>query len=133
MKDRFLSQKQQYKRLLTNYRTHGNVIVAFDFDNTLYDFHQVGDAYPKLIEMLQECDSLGFEIMCFTANSDTELVRTTLASYGIYKYGLNKSSVSFDSVKPYYSILLDDRAGLKSAYKTLNKLIKHVIKQLGGK
>lgn len=126
MKDPYLSNKQQYKRLKADYDKHGKLIVAFDFDNTLYDFHNVGDTYPKLKSLLVDCQYVGFTIIIYTGNDDYSLIHRTMSELGINTYSINESKVPSNTIKPYANIVLDDRSGLKSAYKTLNKLITDI-------
>lgn len=71
---------------------------------------------------------MGFEVFCFTANKDYGLVSKVLTDLGI-NCKINESSVELGSKsKPYFNILLDDRAGLLSAFTDLTTAI-HIIKE----
>ena len=110
------------ERLLREYKTHGNLIIAFDFDNTVFDYHEQGDDYSYLINLLKECSSLGMTLILFTVcTSELELESklTYLNSVGIYPDYINESPLFKGSQKPYYNLLLDDRAGLESAVEQL--------------
>lgn len=106
------------RRLLRDYQTHGSLIVAVDFDNTIYDFHSQGLDMSRAISCVKRCIDAGFSVFVFTANSDEAFVRKVwfdmFAKDGV---AINVSPLDhqFESRKPYYSILLDDRAGLDSA------------------
>lgn len=118
-------------RLYQDYRKHNNLIVAFDFDNTIFDYHNNGGNYSEVINLLKECSDLGFTMILFTANdSKTKLdwMWEYCNIYGIRVDYINESPV-MNTVKPYYNILLDDRAGLESAYETLS-LAVNAIKNL---
>lgn len=125
-KDPYLDMNSQVQRLWNDYITHGKLIVGFDFDGTIYDFHNEGITYPKVTSLLQRCAALGFILVCYTANSDTALVMNTCETLGLPLYGINTSPVALDSVKPYFNILLDDHAGLESAYYTLLIIVERI-------
>lgn len=111
-------------RLLNDYHKHRNLIVAFDFDNTIYDYQQVGGSFDDVIAVLRECSELGFTMVLFTANEDEgklSFCKQFCAEKGIRIDHINESPI-MNTRKPYYNILLDDRAGLEEAYKTLKKV-----------
>lgn len=114
------------KRLLEEYKKYGKLIVAFDYDNTIFDYHNNGGDYSCVIELLKRCARLGFELVLFTCDEDiSESHRKSTIVYdmlGLAPDGelqINQSSVLPKSYKPYYNILLDDRAGLEESYEIL--------------
>lgn len=112
-------------RLVKDFKAHNNLIVAFDFDNTIFDYHNNGGDYSEVISLLKECSDLGFTMILFTSNdSPTKLewMVEYCLHYGIRVDYINESPV-MDTLKPYYNILLDDRAGLESAYNSLEDAI----------
>ena len=119
-----------YKRLKQDYAVHKSLFVAYDYDNTVFDYHNQGINYDKIIDVLRTCKSLGFTLLLFTGNEGEKLE--------IIKKDLRARKVPFDLInenplmktrKPYYNILLDDRAGLKEAYNTLKKLTDEIRNQ----
>lgn len=113
-------------RLLDDYKKHGNLIVAFDFDNTIYDYHDTGASFSCVENLLRECSELGFTMILFTANENKEKLdfcKLFCSQCGIRIDYINESPV-MNTRKPYYNILLDDRAGLEEAYKTLRYLVE---------
>jgi hypothetical protein len=38
--DFYLNPENSKNRLIEEYKTHGSLVVAFDFDDTVYDFHK---------------------------------------------------------------------------------------------
>ena len=42
MQHTFLDPDLTYKRLLSEYEKYGSIVVAFDFDNTVFDYHKQG-------------------------------------------------------------------------------------------
>ena len=124
--------------LINDYKEHGNLIVAFDFDDTI---EPSKPEFPcdLVINLLQVCSKLGFVMICFTArtkNSDMQMVRDRCRQLGIKCDYVNedadtvKSEYDFEHVhKIFYNIFLDDRAGLKSAYDILWGFIEWFVEQ----
>lgn len=124
--DPYLTSSYTFQRLLNDYNNHGkNLIVAFDFDDTVYDFHKKGFKYDQVVTLLKRCNERGFRLVVFTANKDTEFVASYCDEIGIEIEGINKCLVpEFETAgKIFYNIFLDDRAGLKDAYETLKLLL----------
>lgn len=126
--DRVFSKQRFINKLVEDYTTHGNLIVAFDFDDTV---HPSTPEHPcdLVINLLRVCTKLGFTMICFTArtlNSDMEIIRNECKSLGI---GCDYINTDADTIKEeydfehahkiFYNIFLDDRAGLESAYEIL--------------
>ena len=116
------------QRLREDYEKHKNLIVAFDFDNTIYDYHSKGGDYSCVINLLQECAVLGFTMVLFTANEEEEKLNFCKKYCNDNKIRIdyiNESPV-LNTRKPYYNILLDDRAGLEEAYFTLKEVVDYI-------
>ncbi|WP_162996932.1 hypothetical protein [Mucilaginibacter kameinonensis] len=126
--DQYLQPNQSYLRLVDDYKKHGTLIVAFDFDNTVYDFHGTGNSYRYMTDLLRRCNKAGFYLICFTANSDTLAIIDYLKANDIPYNAINENPPFFqcDSPKVYYNILLDDRAGLIQAYTELDLLLRSI-------
>ncbi len=116
-----------YNRLKQDYLVHKNLFVAFDYDNTVFDYHNQGIKYDAIIDLLRICKSYGFIIILFTGNEGEKLE--------IIKEDLKNRKIPFDLInenplmktrKPYYNILLDDRAGLKESYNNLKRLTDEI-------
>jgi hypothetical protein len=126
--DFYLNRQNAYERLLEEYKKHKKLIVAFDFDDTVYDFHKKGRNYWDVIQLLKECKNLGFVLTLFT---DLYLDKQEKAleyckEYGIEPDYINETPPSLPfgyGGKPYYNILLDDRAGFDSSYENLKLLV----------
>jgi hypothetical protein len=120
MQDRYLNINQSVKRLIADYKTHGNLFVAFDFDSTVFDYFNIGDTYPKLESLLRFLKVNNFKLILFTGNEGEKLqiIIDYCTLHGYAPDYVNESPV-MKTVKPYYNILLDDRAGLSDAYQTL--------------
>lgn len=114
------------KRLLETYQKHHNLIVAIDFDDTIKNYHP-NDTCNLVVELIKRVQSLGFSLILFTCRENERLDEAIkyLHSIGIYPDSVNESViVPFESSrKPYYNILLDDKAGLGEAYEILKEVI----------
>jgi hypothetical protein len=137
-----------YCKLLNDtYEKHQKLIVAFDFDNTVFDYHKQGIDYSPIVNLLKDCDALGFPLICLTSNTGDRLIfikhylEEVLGIRGIKSLSVNDQYLGSDSIesnniciyspttnftKPYFNILLDDKAGLKESYERLNKLILNI-------
>lgn len=117
-----------YERLLREYKTHGKLVVGFDFDNTIFDVHNIGGDYSAIINLLRECKELGFILCLYTAELDEDWLEWKVkycGHFGIEPDYINESPLIPGTKKPFFNILLDDRAGLESAYLTLKKIVNY--------
>jgi trehalose-6-phosphatase len=126
--DFYLNTENSTSRLLEEYRTHNSLVIAFDFDDTVYDFHKKERLYNDLIQLLKDLKKAKCFLICWTGQEDLEFVE---------KY-LNANKIPFDLInenppfhiktsrKIYANAYLDDRAGLKQVYDELNYVIKYI-------
>ena len=127
------NQQACLERLKNEYDKYGKLIVAFDFDNTIYDFHKNGGDYSEVIDLLKECIKLEFDLILFTVDEDPNevsekvrwLVSNDLWSYKSSHFFVNTGPLFSGSRKRYYNILLDDRAGLEESYNILKQVIDY--------
>jgi hypothetical protein len=126
--DFYLNEQNTINRLVSEWIKYGKIIIAYDFDDTVYDFHNKGRKYDDVINLLKQCKSLGAYFIVFTScnENDYDKIRNYLAENEIPfdKINENLNFVKFTGRKVYYNILLDDRAGLSSSYKCLLQTIK---------
>lgn len=127
------SEENCVKRLLTEYAKHPELIVAFDFDNTIYDTHSNGGDYSDVWELLRQCHNLGFILVLYTVETNSEKLEwkreTAKNILGFYPDYVNYSpiqSISNTQGKIYYNILLDDRAGLNESYSILSAVVENI-------
>ena len=116
-----------YERLRGDFLKHGSLFVAFDYDNTVFDYHNIGVDYSDIVNLLRQCRDLGFTLILFTGNEGERLdkILDDLRERDI-PYDLINENPIMNTRKPYYNILLDDRAGLVEAYGTLKKLVNEL-------
>lgn len=122
------TKEQQVERLRSEVAAHGSLFVAFDFDNTIFDYHNQGFDYSGVISLLRRCSEMGHKMILLTSNEDEEklaFIRYYCRSFGIRIDYVNENpAVCHNCRKPYYNILIDDRAGMNEACEILNAIIQ---------
>lgn len=125
--DPFMIHTVAVNRLVDEWEKYGQLIVAYDYDNTVFDYYGKGYTFNKVIQILRDCKKLGFHLTVFTSCNEDRFPE-------IKEY-LKKNEIPYDSInetpdyipfrgrKVYYNILLDDRAGLESAYDQLKSVL----------
>lgn len=129
--DPFFSMEACCTRLYDEYKKHGSLIVACDFDETIFPYKNKEAKYDRVIDLLRECHGLGFYIVIYTASSPDryKFMKEYLEQYGIAVSSVNKNPIKLkfgNHGKIYYNILLDDRAGLRDAYTTLKYVVDKI-------
>lgn len=124
----YLSDNYCITRLIAEYRKYGSLVVAYDFDNTVYDYHKQGHDYSEVIELIRECHQYGLILIVFTAEEDTLKVSNWLTAQNIPFDLINENPPFFqsESRKIYWNVLLDDRAGLWSSFVQLSAVIEYI-------
>lgn len=128
--DKYLIAEAAYERLKEEYFKYGNLIIAYDFDNTVYDYHNTGERYDLVIELLRKYKHYAYLIVFTSSKEDRyDFIRKYLQENDIPFDSINEDAphISFTGRKIYYNILLDDRAGLSECYYLLNRLYYDVI------
>lgn len=128
MKHRFLNPGNTFQRLLEEYQKYGSIVVAVDFDNTLYDYHHNGLDCTEVIQLVQNLKKIGCTITLWTASDDIEFIHQYCSERSIPFDLLNENPAFFqsNSRKIYYNELLDDRSGLHESYHRLSRLYEFV-------
>ena len=128
--DRYLKPNSAYERLWAEYQKYGSLIVAVDFDDTLYDFHGIGESYEQVRQLVRDLYAANCQIIIWTGNQNTEFVESFLAENNIPYHGINTDSVdgiTYTNGNPprklYANVYIDDRAGLEHVYNDLKQLL----------
>ncbi len=126
--DKYLNKEICYNRLLKEYSEHKSLVVAVDFDGTIYDFHNEGITFEDIINLLNDLKEIGCYIIIFTANDNHGLITDYCITMKIPFDSINENPPFFKSKsrKIYYNVLLDDRAGMNEVYNQLTNLIKQI-------
>lgn len=127
-KDPYLDSDSAFFRLYTEYKKHGSLCIGFDFDGTVYDFHKTGATYPAVIELLRDLKEINCVLICWTCYRDHDYVEKYLTENLIPFHGINTNGIPlpWQTRKPFFNALLDDRAGLKEVYWHLRNLIRAI-------
>ncbi len=129
--DEYLVEGKSSERLINEYEKYGSLTIGFDFDGTVYDYHNTGASYEHVRQLLRDLKEINCNLICWTAQKDLEFVEQFLKDNNIPCDGINTDGINlgWSSRKPFFSALLDDRAGLAQVYGDLSYLIYHVNKK----
>lgn len=125
--DEYLVKYRSYNRLKEEYQKYGSLVIGFDFDSTVHDYHKKGETYDQVVKLLQDLKAINCRLICWTAYPDLNYVEEYLNKNQIPFDGINTDGIKlgWESRKPFFSALLDDRAGLSAVYTDLVKLVKY--------
>ena len=115
-------------RLCQELNAHKKLVIGFDFDNTIFDVHNRGGDYSQVISVLQKCKKLGWILCLYTAELREDWLKWKVdycKHFGIEPDYVNESPLIKGTKKPFFNLLLDDRAGLEEAYTLLIKVIDY--------
>lgn len=130
MTDRYLSDQECIDRLLHEWEKYGMIIIAYDYDSTVFDYHGIGDKHEVIISLLRKAKKMGCHLVVFTSCNEDRFpeIKKYLTDNDIPFDSINETPefIPFKGRKVYYNILLDDRSGLSSAYKILSEVCEVV-------
>lgn len=127
--DKYLNDYPAIYRLVVEWVKHGKLIIAYDFDNTVYDLHDENLTFDFVNELLNRCKKIGATFVVYTHSTKSRhpQILSYLKDNNFPVDYINESPVDLTipgeggSYKIYYNILLDDRAGLRSSFLILDK------------
>lgn len=129
--DKYLQENSSYNRLCEEYQKYGSLIVAVDFDDTVYDFHKAGHSYEKVKQLIRDLKSINCFIIIWTGNQNTEFVVNYLSEHNIPFDTINDEApiskkLLGDNIprKVYANVYIDDRSGLFQVFTELTNLVK---------
>ncbi|NBO98517.1 MAG: hypothetical protein EBU90_00040 [Proteobacteria bacterium] len=136
--DPFTDTLTSLERLKEEYKKHKSLVIALDYDNTIFDYHNKGYTFTRVINLIKECNELGFKIVIFSGSAKERYdeMYAYCEKIGIKITAINEDVINWrpddtkdwTNSKIYYNIFLDDRAGLGEAALIL-KLLVDSIKQ----
>lgn len=126
--DEFLHPDANFNRLLAEYKRYGSLCGGFDFDSTVHDYHNNGASHEMVRQLLRDLKTIGCTLVCWTAYKDLGYVAEFLERNDIPFDSINEGGIKlpWESKKPFFSFLLDDRCGLISMYNDLTKLVQTI-------
>lgn len=119
------------QKLVAQWEQFGKLVIAFDFDDTVYPFTEGYNPEPVL-KALRTAKAQGHTLICFTCRSDQRVPESYCKVEGIEYDYFNESPINNNVTghgKPYYNIFLDDKAGLGEALSQL----EHALSIIGVK
>jgi hypothetical protein len=133
MKHPYLNPEFTYQRLLCEYKQYGSIVVAVDFDNTIFDYHESGMDCSEIVDLLRKLKSIDCYIILWTCSIDYDFIKKYCETHQIPYTAINENPPFFkgDSRKIYYNELLDDRSGLRESFDRLTKLYEQIIAERG--
>ena len=112
-------------RLRDEFVKHGKLIIAVDFDDTIYD-HLAQGPNMDICDLLRRWRPYA-EIIVWSCRTpeDYSFIMDVCQRGGFVPDHINEDSdiISFDTRKIYANVILDDRAGLRQVYDDLLELI----------
>ena len=57
--DYYLNKENALQRLVQEYRNYKSLVIAYDFDNTVYDYHGNDWQFEAVIELLHSLKAIG--------------------------------------------------------------------------
>ncbi len=119
--------KYETKKLLDVYDEHRKIVLGCDFDDTIFpltDNDYIRSRCEKIIELITSIRKV-VHLCLYTTTNPQELkykvhiMKNTMKLYPNY---INESPIRFGgNTKPYFNILLDDKAGLNEALEILEE------------
>ncbi len=120
------------QRLIDEWREHGRLILALDYDDSAFPYKTAtGEECLELIEYLRSIqDKLWIIIWTASKPERYEEIRNYCSSVGLEIVGVNTAALpnlKFGTEsKPYFNLLIDDRAGKELAIQQLKTAYKEV-------
>lgn len=134
--DEYLKEGAAYDRLLHEYQKYGSLVIAVDFDSTIFDYFGKGESYEMVKQLVRDLHNIGCKIIIWSGTEDVPKISHYLEKQDIPYDAINENLVingrwvdGKDSRKVYSNCLLDDRSGLLQVYNDLTRLVSEVKKR----
>lgn len=126
-------KERDIERLTKEWIEHGKIVLAVDYDDTLYHWrHRTKEECDEVINLVKWCKTIGAYVMIHTS-SDPERYDEIISfckSQGLEIDSINKNAIELpygSKGKPYYNWQLCDRSGLSYAKDVLELAAKAVV------
>jgi hypothetical protein len=122
-------------RLFQEWKQHGKIVIAVDFDDTIYPwkFRNADDmeSFDRLVNLLQVAKATGAYITIFSACAPDryEEIQNYCTKIKLPIDSINANPITLpygNNGKVYANIYLDDRAGLLESIKMLETVMYHI-------
>lgn len=131
--DEYLDTEKSYNRLKEEFKTHKRLIIAYDLDSTVFDYHHTNASYEMVKDLIRKYRKYAYFIVFTSSEPDRyDEIKAILKKENLPYDSINDDApfIPFKGRKVYYNILLDDRAGLNQTYHELLRLYNEVIVNL---
>lgn len=124
--------KHETKKLIEAFKKHKNIIIGVDFDDTIFPFDKsdyVVDRCKLVVKLLQELKEVSTICLFSVADKQSLVYKEHIMDlYGIKPMFINESLIKKwgECNKPYFNILLDDKAGLNEAIEILKEFKQEI-------
>ena len=128
LNDPFMNRERVKDRLRSEFRRYGKLIIAYDFDYTVHNFHNEGYSYEFVSELLRRWRPYAYLIV-FSASPESRFkyIKDYLDSKNIPFDTINSEVIKRDYTrKIYYNVFLDDRAGLGETAEILYDILAEI-------
>ena len=120
------------KRLYNEWREHGKLIIAVDFDDTISPWKMASlEQCNRVIEIIRKAQETGALLTIHTACSPDryDYVKNYCMERGLKVDSINKNAILLpygNDTKPYANIFIDDRAGLEESLEILQSAMYQI-------
>lgn len=121
------------QRLLIEWRTHGKIIIAVDFDSTIFPYHTLNNKedIERTIYLVKKAHEIGAYIVIFTASVESrfDFIREYCESIKVPIDSINKNPIELpygNNGKIYYNLNICDRSGLNESLNILEEVINEM-------
>jgi hypothetical protein len=124
--------RYEVDKLLNVFDAHGSIIVGLDFDDTVFPLtnsEYVVKRCEKVRDLINSFQPSHLVVCLYTVSdfSALEYKKSILNFYHINYSYVNKSPIKMgDGSKPFFNILLDDKAGLNESIEILTDFHKNI-------
>jgi len=111
-------------RLEEEWRMHGKIIIACDYDDTISPWKMHNSDFKRVFDVLKTAKATGAYVVIFTACKPERYDEITkyCQENGLEIDGINKTPIELpygNDKKIYANVFIDDRAGLNEALNIL--------------
>lgn len=124
--------ERELEKLISVYKEHKQIIVGLDFDGTIFPFEESDiEICERVKKLIKDLHLRGKIVICLYTVADIQSIKykiELMKLWGITPNYINESPIKLgNGDKPYFNILLDDKAGLPYTYDLLREFKNKII------